>query len=93
MFLALFQSLPIFQYQVWFFFFISPNFGPSEQIVVVKTVQKVPKNAYFGQFFFKIYLLCNKFGQNKDFLDIWESLENHFGRPKKSSSKLSKRKF
>ena len=44
---------------------------------------KMPQNAFFYLFFFRILPAPQKFGQNKAFVMLCESLENHFGRPKK----------
>ena len=57
---------------------------------LVKIFQKLPKNAFFSRFF-KIFPAAHKILTKQSLLVIWESSENHFGRPrKKGSTKFSK---
>ena len=56
-------------------------------------VQSFPKSAQkrlFWPVFSKICLRRRKFGQNRDKTVLWQSSENQFGRPKKSSTNFSK---
>ena len=48
------------------------------------------RNAFLACFFSKFCLRRRNFGQNRDFLVLWESSENQFGRPKKRSIKFRK---
>ena len=50
-----------------------------------------PKNAYnaFFGLFFNFFPQCKEIDQNRVFFVLWESSENQFGRPKKSSTEFS----
>ena len=54
---------------------------------------KSAKKRLFGLFFEKFCLRRRNFDQNRDFLALWESSKNQFGRPKKKVDKISERFF
>ena len=66
--------------------------APKECDFLVKIVQIMPKNPSFFSKFFELFVACffQIFFQNREYLVLYESLENQFCRPKKRSSKFSK---
>ena len=55
-----------------------------------KNFQKVPKNAFFGLFFFKILSAAQKFWPKQGLFGAFGELRKQFDRPKKRSTKVSK---